>query len=122
MNVFTTDHPLMAQTSWFDAKEHPRLSFVCRVAVLALAFTPFVMFRICDFVMNDVVETTPVEYPEPLWLLVVGGLFAYGASCVISVPLVAAYRWLRSEGNLEACRDWGSGDTSRPAEAVLDAR
>ena len=120
MNVFTTDHPMMRQTSWFDAKEHPRLSFVCRVAVVALALTPFVMFRICDFVMNDVQETTPMEYPGALWLLAVGGLFAYGISCVVSVPLVGAYRWLRNEGSLEACRDWGA-DTSRPAEAVRDA-
>jgi hypothetical protein len=98
MNVFTTDHPMIAQTSWFDEKEHPRLSFVCRVAVVALAFTPFVMFRICEFVMNDVVETTPVEEPGLLWLLVVGGGFAYGVSCAVSVPLVAGYGWLRNDG------------------------
>ena len=98
MNLFTTDHPMMSQTSWFDAKAHPRLSFVCSLAVLALVFSPVVLFRLCDYVVNDADDTTPGDFPEFWWLMTVGSLFAYGINWVCAVPLVLGYRLLAGKG------------------------
>jgi hypothetical protein len=92
MNVFTTDHPMMSQTSWFDAKEHPRLSFICSVAVLALALSPFVLFWFCDYVVNDGDNTTPEAAPEGWCVLTLGSLLAYAIGLVCAAPVVWIYR------------------------------
>ena len=63
MNVFSTDHPLTTQPSWFDAMEHPRLSYVCRVLVVALilctVFAGFLGFAMMNGDSPDV--------PDPSW-------------------------------------------------------
>jgi hypothetical protein len=38
MNIFTTEHPLVAQPSDFDPKEHPLLSCFRQVLIVALIF------------------------------------------------------------------------------------
>jgi hypothetical protein len=54
MNVFTTDHLLVAQPSCLDAKEYPWESFFCTIVVLALLLLPMVAgFALCSIGSND---------------------------------------------------------------------
>lgn len=63
MNVFVTDHPLVAQPSCFDAKAHPVLSFLCRVQVVALVLCP-VFIGIVWFAMS---AADSPDVPAPSW-------------------------------------------------------
>src|SRR6516165_3262283 len=53
MNVFTTDHPLTTQTSCFDRKAYPWLSFWFQGLVLALALLPFAAGLILYLIATD---------------------------------------------------------------------
>ena len=93
MNVFTTDHPLVSQTSWFDTKAHPVLSLVCNAFTFAVVLTPFVLVGLCCCAMSDM-GGEPEPFPE-LWMaLVLGSVLAFGISLVGAVPIVLAYRLL----------------------------
>jgi hypothetical protein len=93
MNIFTTDHPMASQSSWFDMKQHPGLSFVCSSFILALFLTPFVLFRLLFWATSDIgAESNP--FPEP-WLTLGGGLVvAFGVSFICACPIILAYRFL----------------------------
>lgn len=91
MNPFTTDHPLTAQTSWFDRKEHPRLSFVCATFLLALILTPLWFVRLYIWFVNDIgAEPNPFteSWPTVFWT----GFVASIGAIICAVPLVAAHR------------------------------
>ena len=97
MNLFTTEHPLNSQPSWFDAQAHPVLSFVCSVFVLALALAPVVLFGLYRWVMSDLEGvTTPgtFSFAELGRFLLVGGVVAFVLSLVCALPAVSVYRFL----------------------------
>jgi hypothetical protein len=64
MNIFTTDHPLVSQTSRFDAGKRPWISLLCSASVLALILTPLVYGFILYDAFTDGVECTD-EPPFP---------------------------------------------------------
>src|SRR5262245_9304225 len=92
MNIFTTEHPLTSQPSWFDTKAHPRLSFVCRAFVLAIAATPIVLIALIHYVMSDLgAETTPSPGPD-FSVLVFASVFAFAISLLGAFPIVLIVR------------------------------
>jgi hypothetical protein len=93
MNIFTTEHPLASQPSWFDTKEHPLLSFVCSVFVLALTLTPLVLARLYFYAISDI-GAEPTQFPEPRWALFMGSVLAFALSLVCAFAVVLAYRVL----------------------------
>jgi len=60
MNPYTTDHPMVSQPSWFDARLHPRLSYLCQILVVALAvfaaFAGIWIFALMDADNEDVTD------------------------------------------------------------------
>lgn len=97
MNPFTAEHPLNSQPSWFDAKEHPVLSFVCSVFFLALSLTPIILAFLYHWVMSDLEGVTtpgPFSFAEIGWFLLVGGGVAFVLSLVCALPAVSVYRFL----------------------------
>jgi hypothetical protein len=95
MNVFTTDHPLASGSSWFDTKEHPRLSFVCSAVLWAMILTPFVVVRLYNYAISDI-GAEPNPFPEPFWALVVGSVLAFTISLVCVSPFLWVYRTIVS--------------------------
>jgi hypothetical protein len=87
MNPFTTEHPLTPKSSWFDAREHPKLSFVCRAVVLALVLTPFVLLRLYYYAISDI-GAEPNPFPEPCWILFWGTVIAFVFSLLGAFPVV----------------------------------
>jgi hypothetical protein len=63
MNVFTTDHPMVAQPSCFDAKKNPFVSFCCSAFIIALILCP--LFLGVTWLAVHVRESPDV--PEPSW-------------------------------------------------------
>ena len=53
MSPFTTEHPLAPKSSWLDAREHPRLSFLCSTVLLALVLAPFILVRLYYYAISD---------------------------------------------------------------------
>jgi hypothetical protein len=94
MNPFTTDHPLASKTSWFDTREHPALSFICSVFVLALVLTPFLLYRLYLYAISDI----GADDPAPLfwWALFPGSVIAIVLSLFAAFPVVLLFR-LRSK-------------------------
>jgi hypothetical protein len=93
MNIFTTEHPLDSVPSWFDTKEHPLLSFVCSVLVLALMLAPLVLVRLILYAFSDI-GAEPNPFPDPVAALLVGSVLAFALSLVCAIPVVLAYRLL----------------------------
>lgn len=93
MNIFTTEHPLTSQPSWFDTKEHPFLSFVCSVFVLALVFTPLILFGLYSYAISDI-GAEPNPFPDPWLALAVGSIYSFTISLVGASLVVLAYRML----------------------------
>ena len=91
MNVFTTDHPLASQSSWFDTRAHPLLSFVCNTVVLALILTPLVLVRLYYYAISDI-GAEPNPFPEPWKALFMGSVLAFAVSLVGAFPVVLLYR------------------------------
>jgi len=91
MNPFTTDHPLASKTSWFDAREHPALSFVCSMFVLALILTPFVLYRLYLSAVSDI-GAEPNPFPEPWRALFLGTAIAFLLSLLVALPVVLLFR------------------------------
>ena len=90
MNPFTTDHPLAPQTSWFDRKEHPRLSFVCTTFLLSFILTPFWLICFYNWANSDV-GSEPDPFPAPWWVFF--GLLAFASSVFCALPIVAIVRY-----------------------------
>ena len=95
MNPFTTDHPMAAQTSWFDAKEHPFLSLMCTAFVLALILTPFVLWRLLVYATTDI-GAEPNPFPYPFWSAVSGLLVSFMFSLCCAFPIALTYRTVTS--------------------------
>jgi|SRR6185437_16501286 len=97
MGIFTTDHPLASQASWFDVKAHPILSYICHAFATALALLPFV----CGYVLysaftNPGPECTdfpPITETDPGRFIAfsVAGSFAF---CLICAFLITFVYWL----------------------------
>ena len=90
MNVFTTDHPLAVQRSWFDAKAHPVLSYFGGVLLLALALWPLVLFGLYEYAMTDIGADIP--FPDPAWALLLGSILAFVVSLFCAGSILLAYR------------------------------
>jgi hypothetical protein len=91
MNVFTTDHPLASQSSWFDQSEHPLLSFVCCTCALALILTPLVLARLYYYAIADI-GAEPNPFPDFWGALFMGSVLAFAVSLVCAVPVVLGFR------------------------------
>jgi hypothetical protein len=91
MNPFTTDHPLASRSTWFNAQDHPRLSFVCNTSILALILTPFVLQRLYDYAISDI-GAEPNPFPQPWWALFWGSVIAFVISIVCAFSVVWLYR------------------------------
>jgi len=91
MNIFTTDHPMTSQSPWSDPKEHPFLSLVCSVFLLAPFITAFVTWRLYVYLTSDIGAEGPPQNPwrALAWLI----LFAFAVSLLCAVPLVLFYRF-----------------------------
>lgn len=105
MNLFTTEHPLNAQPSWFDAKAHPMRAFFRHTLFLTLSLTPVVLVGLYCWLMSP---DEGVTTPEPLsaaelWrFLWVGGAFALGFSLMTSLLTVAICRFATRQGRRRA--------------------
>jgi len=77
MNVFTTDHPFVSQSSFFDARKHPLFSFLKRTLVVALVLCPLFVGIVWFAMLN----WNGPDVPDPSWmdplLNVVGFLIAF---------------------------------------------
>jgi len=91
INIFTTDHPLTLQPSWFDRREYPVLSFVCSVFVSTLIFTPLILIGLYHYDLNDI-GAEPDPFPDPLLDFVVGSILSFVISLVCSFFVVLAHR------------------------------
>jgi uncharacterized membrane protein (DUF485 family) len=96
MNVFTTDHPMVSQPSWADAKAHRRLSALGDALALAVVLTPFaVVLLFCLLVEDDAyVYTTPSLPSDVGWGLAMGAVLAFVASYVCALLIVLGYRFV----------------------------
>jgi hypothetical protein len=91
MNIFTTDHPLTLQPSWFDTREYPVLSFVCSVFVSTLILTPLVLIGLYYYALSDIgAEGDP--FPDPWLDFVVGSILSFAISLICSFFVVFAHR------------------------------
>ena len=90
MNIFTTDHPMASQSSWFDAKEHPVLSILCSVFLLCPILMPVVISRLYVYFTSDIGADNP--FPDPWRALAWMIILAFAISLVCAFPLVLLYR------------------------------
>ena len=90
-SIFTTDHPLTLQPSWFDRREHPVLSFVCSVLVSTLILTPLILIGLYYYDISDI-GAEPDPFPDPLLDFVVGSILSFIISLVCSFFVVLAHR------------------------------
>jgi hypothetical protein len=90
MNIFTTDHPITSRSPCSDPKEHPFVSFVCSVLLLAPLITPFVIWRLYVYLTSDMGAEGPP--PDPCLALASLIIFAFAVSLICAVPLVLLYR------------------------------
>jgi hypothetical protein len=93
MNPFTTDHPLAPKSSWLDAREHPRRSFLCTTVLLALIFAPFILVRLYQYAVSDI-GAEPNPFPDPWRALFWGGTIAFLIGLFTAIPFVCLCRLL----------------------------
>ena|SRR6266404_2518860 len=93
MNVFSTEHPLTAQPSWFDTREHPLLSYVCRVLVVALILCAL-FAGLLGFSMFS--QDSP-DVPDPSWtdsiFAVAGFLMAFPVFFFVPEEVTFGITW-----------------------------
>jgi hypothetical protein len=92
MNLFTTDHPLTSQPSWFDVKAHPVLSAVCKIMVIAMALTPLILLGLYNYAISDI-GAEPEPFPDPWLSLTIGSLVSFIIGLICASTIVAVYRW-----------------------------
>jgi len=97
MNPFCAEHPLASQTSYFDRKAHPRLSWVCAVVVTAAFLAPMVFFvdlgLDAEWAAEVGSETSPFALSLADAVIEIAGAFIV---CLIpAMLLVAIYRFVR---------------------------
>jgi hypothetical protein len=102
MNPSTTDHPLASRSSWFDTREHPRLSFLCSTLLVALALAPFVLVRLYYYAISDI-GAEPNPFLQPWWALFWGSVIAFFFGVCAAIPVVWVGRlllraWRRQHG------------------------
>ena len=83
MNVFTTDHALVAQPSGFDAADHRLLAWLSRVFLVALILCP-ILLGVAWLALALVTGDSP-EVPEPAWT----DVFVVAAAFVTCFPVFA---------------------------------
>ena len=89
MNLFTTDHPMQSQTSCFDRKAHPVLSFVC--TQLAIAFMVFpLLFGWLFYELRDFPDETGDQLTSNEVLMLAGLVFVFCSLCAAAI--VGIYR------------------------------
>jgi|SRR5882724_1011851 len=91
INIFTTDHPLTLQPSWFDRREYPVLSFVCSVLVSTLIFTPLILIGLYYYDLSDI-GAEPDPFPDPWQDFVFGSILSFVISLVCSFFVILAHR------------------------------
>jgi hypothetical protein len=91
MSIFTTDHPLTLQPSWFDRRAHPFLSFFCSVVVLAVIFTPMILASLYFWLTSDI-GAEPRPFPDPWFDLAVGICVSFVVAIFCASPVVLIYR------------------------------
>src|SRR5262249_32317732 len=91
MNMFSTEHPLAAQPSWFDAKVFPVRSWLLSAAVLAAIGAPILL---AVAIYSDLSQAFQFDTPGPIpqsvddWLGAISGSFIVclaGALMLIAV-------------------------------------
>jgi hypothetical protein len=92
MSIFTTDHPLTTQPSWFDARAFPALSFLCTSTLLALAFTPLILGGLYIFLTTDIGAEPKPFGDHPLRLLAIGSVFSFVVGFICASFVVTIYR------------------------------
>lgn len=92
MSIFTTDHPLMTQPSWFDARAFPALSFFCTSILLALAFTPLILASLYFWLTSDIGAESKPFGDHPWLLLLIGSIFSFVVGFICASFVVAIYR------------------------------
>jgi hypothetical protein len=102
MNVFTTDHPLTLQPSWFDKREYPIRSFLCSVLLSTLISAPLILAGLYYYDLGDI-GAEPDPFPDPYMVFVVGSAVSIALGFIFSFCAVLSYRLL--------ARNW----RSRPA-------
>jgi hypothetical protein len=63
MNIFTTEHPLVTPSSYFDSKKPPRLSYFHQVLMVALLF--FAVFG--GILLWALLTPVNEDVPDPSW-------------------------------------------------------
>ena len=124
MNPFATDHPLASESSCFDRREHPWLSFICSTLVIAAILAPFILIAVIPAVIDDKgSDPSPGGRQLLVWGSVVACVIGLGAA----VPLVCigrfVKRWWRMRGKVfhgvtKSCR---IGNETLPGPAGGDA-
>jgi hypothetical protein len=85
---------MICESSWFDAKEYPRASFVLSALVVTLVIAPIVLLGLYYWIMSDVGANNP--FPEPLSALAIGFVVAFLLSVPCACSIVLVYRLARS--------------------------
>src|SRR5215831_12060088 len=93
MNPFTTDHPLASKSSWFDMREHPRLSFICSTVWVALILAPLALVGLHCYAIDDI-GAGPDPFFETLWGLFWASAIAFLFAVCGAVPIVCLCRLL----------------------------
>ncbi len=91
MSIFTTDHPLTTQPSWFDARAFPALSFLCTSTLLALAFTPLILAGLYFWLTSDI-GAEPRPFPDPWFDFAIGSIFSFVVGFICASFVVTIYR------------------------------
>jgi hypothetical protein len=89
VNLFTTDHPIVSQTSCFDRKAHPVLSFVCTAFAIVLGLFP-ALFSWATYELRDFPETTGDQLTFDEVLMGAGLIFVF--SCFCATTIVSLHR------------------------------
>ena len=98
MNIFETEHPMDSQSSWFDRRKHPKLSFVCSTFLLAAVIAPVILVCLYFWAISDI-GAEPNPFPEPLRAFTISVIFAFIVSFVLAALLVLIYRLVRQFGS-----------------------
>jgi hypothetical protein len=101
MNVFATDHPLLSQTSLFDTKRHPALSYFCSLLVAALVLFPLVFGYALYLMASDDAQSTGDYMTFGDWLAGTAGCFAVCLFCAwVMVSIYRLAAWMKESSKI----------------------